>query len=85
MSEENLASRLRSTALDVSRMQGRSEIMSRSIDSFLDMVNDLYNWAADSDNQEAALQVLAIIDQYHRKITPTRTSGVKLFNNLKNR
>lgn len=62
-----IAPRLRQLALEVSRMERHATQQSQLLDSLFDLHNDLTDWAVNTEHEEAALEVMAILEKYVRK------------------
>lgn len=64
----HLASQLHSLALSVSdlelRLEGRTEIL----DCMMDLHNDLSRWSVNTAHDQAAKEVMEIVDQYLLKV-----------------
>lgn len=61
-----LAPRLRALVVEVSSLEEKCENQSKLLDSVLDLHNDLTDWATNTEHSEAAMEVMAILEQYAR-------------------
>jgi hypothetical protein len=64
----HLGDTLRSLALDVSDIELKLSARNGMLDAMMDLHNDLNGWAVNTEHDQAAEEVMAIVDQYLARV-----------------
>jgi hypothetical protein len=68
-----LASELRDVAAQIGVLEQRANVQAVVIDHLADLHNDLTDWATNTEHEQAALEVMSILEQYIQKSKATGT------------
>lgn len=63
-----LAPQIRQLAYDVARIETQSVKQQQMLNAVFDLHNDLTDWATNTEHEEAALEVMAILEIYAKKV-----------------
>lgn len=70
-----IAPQLKALITEVSALEARAENQANMLDSTFDLHNAITDWATNTEHSDAAMEVMAILEQFVRPLNSRQTTA----------